>query len=205
MDMMRKVALGAVAAGGLCFVGTGTAVADPDPVQSGPLTVDLGPMPFGPVAGDSVPMPFESVVTDPAAIPIATALPLGTYQGFSDLPFADLIWKGKTFGYGTVIDNFNGDFPYLFGMTFRDVNGEIVTDYSPAGLSFLTDRFTLKPDGSYEGSFYINDIPIGSFVLHKDLPQLDELELGELLPLGEMPTLDELAQEVPQPLIAPDP
>ncbi|MEV0945234.1 hypothetical protein [Rhodococcus sp. NPDC049939] len=169
MENSRKIAFGAVAVGSLCFVGPGTAVADPNSPQPGSVDVDPALLQSDTFVGNLPPMP------------------VGTYKGISSLPFVDQIWNGKTFGFGTVVDDLNVEFPALFGMTFQDVNGDVVTDYSPAGMSFLTDRITMRPDGSYEGSFYINDVPVASFILHKDLPPMDEMP-----PLDEMPALDEM-------------
>ncbi|MDF3310250.1 hypothetical protein [Rhodococcus sp. T2V] len=137
MDIKRKVAVGAVAVAGLSLVGAGTSAADP------------------------VPAPM------PVPVPLPVPMPAGTYVGTTNLPGADLIWKGKTFGRGWVMDNFGVFFPYVFGMTTPEPGGSLVTDYSPSGLNFLTDRITPRPDGTYEGTVYINGNPVAGYALHK--------------------------------------
>ncbi|ABG96876.1 hypothetical protein ACVH9Z_15030 [Rhodococcus opacus] len=139
MDIMRKVAVGAVAVAGLSFFAAGTAAADPVPA----------------------PMP------PPLPAPMPVPLPAGTYLGTTNVLGGDLIWKGKTFGPGWVMDNFGVFFPYIFGMTTPEASGSLVTDYSPSGLPFLTDRITPRPDGTYEGTVYINGNPVAGYALHK--------------------------------------
>ena len=93
------------------------------------------------------------------------AAPNGTYQGTTTAPAGELIWKGKTFQVGTVVNNFAFGLTGLAGKTSQDGNGNTVIDYSPSGLGFLTDRISPNADGTYTGAVYVGGNQVGSFGL----------------------------------------
>ena len=92
-------------------------------------------------------------------------IPSGTYQGTTTVPAGELIWKGKTFQEGTVVNNFTFGLTGLAGTTSQDGNGNTVIDYSPSGLGFLTDRISPNADGTYTGAVYVGGNQVGSFGL----------------------------------------
>ncbi|MFC9835734.1 hypothetical protein ACFVKB_18265 [Rhodococcus sp. NPDC127530] len=93
--------------------------------------------------------------------------PSGTYQGTTTAPVGGLIWKGKTFQGGTVVNNFAFGLTGLAGTTSQDGNGDTVIDHSPSGLGFLTDRISPNADGTYTGAVYVNGNQVGSFGLSR--------------------------------------
>ncbi|MDT2003957.1 hypothetical protein FXW78_02425 [Rhodococcus opacus] len=95
------------------------------------------------------------------------AVPSGTYQGTTTAPAGGLIWKGKTFQEGTVVNNFAFGLTGLAGTTSQDGNGNTVIDYSPSGLGFLTDRISPNADGTYTGAVFVNGNSVGSFGLSR--------------------------------------
>ena len=94
----------------------------------------------------------------------ADPVPPGTYDGSTDVPGGELIWEGKTFGEGTVSNNFVFGFNGLPGTTTYE-DGETIIDYTPSGLGFLQDRITEGPDGVYTGTVYVYDRQVAEFGL----------------------------------------
>lgn len=94
--------------------------------------------------------------------------PSGTYQGSTNIPGGDLVWKGKNFENGVVTNNLVGGIVAVPGSyTTNPVNGDVVIDYTPSGLGFVRDTMTRNADGSYNGTVFLFGAQVGNFNLSR--------------------------------------